>query len=213
MKSPIVGLNFRFYLCNLKNEQNFMKSMFRKVLFVLSLLLVSSSMYGQIAVKTNVPMDVLRIPNIGFELGISKKITLDVPLYYNPWKFSDDKQLKLSMVQPEIRYWLCDKFNGHFFGVHGMVGNYQTTGIDLPFSVFDDLDSYRYKGNFWGAGISYGYQFLLGEHWNLEATLGFGYARVSYKKYECKECPKMEEESDKNYFGPTKAALSLIYLF
>ena len=116
MKSPIVGLNFRFYLCNLKNEQNFMKSMFRKVLFVLSLLLVSSSMYGQIAVKTNVPMDVLRIPNIGFELGISKKITLDVPLYYNPWKFSDDKQLKLSMIQPEIRYWLCDKFNGHFFG-------------------------------------------------------------------------------------------------
>ena len=190
-----------------------MKSMFRKVLFVLSLLLVSSSMYGQIAVKTNVPMDVLRIPNIGFELGISKKITLDVPLYYNPWKFSDDKQLKLSMIQPEIRYWLCDKFNGHFFGVHGMVGNYHTSGIDMPFSVFDDTDKFRYKGNFYGGGISYGYQFILGRHWNLEATLGLGYAYVTYKKYECEECGDMVEKSNKNYFGPTRAALSLIYLF
>lgn len=190
-----------------------MGAMFRKVLVVMGFLLASSTVCGQIAVKTNVPLDALRIPNIGFELGISKKITLDVPLYYNPWKFSDDKQLKMSMVQPEVRYWLCDKFNGHFFGLHGMVGNYQVTGIDLPFSIFDDLDDYRYKGNFWGAGISYGYQFLLGKHWNLEATLGLGYARVSYKKYECKECPDMVEKSDKNYLGPTKAALSLVYLF
>ena len=117
------------------------------------------------------------------------------------------------MVQPELRYWLCDKFNGHFFGVHGMVGNYQTTGIDLPFSVFDDLDKYRYKGNFYGGGISYGYQFILGRHWNLEATIGVGYAYVDYKKYECKECGKQVEKSNKNYFGPTKAALNLIYLF
>ena len=37
------------------------------------------------------------------------------------------------MVQPELRYWLCDKFNGHFFGFHLMGGAYNTTGIDLPF--------------------------------------------------------------------------------
>ena len=94
-----------------------------------------------------------------------------------------------------------------------MVGNYHTTGIDLPFSIFDDTDKYRYKGYFFGGGISYGYQFILGRHWNLEATLGLGYARVSYDKYECKECGKKVDEGKKNYFGPTKAALSLIYLF
>ena len=157
--------------------------------------------------------DVVRIPNLALEVGLSKKVSLEVPFYYNPWKYSDSKQLKMSMVQPEVRYWLCDKFNGHFFGVHGMVGNYQTTGLDLPFSIFDDTDKYRYKGNFYGGGISYGYQFILGRHWNLEATLGIGYAYVTYKKYECKECGDMVEKSNKNYFGPTKAALSLIYLF
>lgn len=187
--------------------------MIKKVLIVLGYLLTSACMFGQVAIKTNVPLDVVRIPNLGLEVGLSKKVTVDVPFYYNPWKYSDSKQFRLSMVQPELRYWLCDKFNGHFFGVHGMVGNYQISGIDMPFSIFDDLDSHRYKGNFYGGGVSYGYQFILSKHWNLEATLGLGYAHVTYEKYECKECGKKLEESSKNYFGPTKAALSLIYLF
>ena len=79
--------------------------------------------------------------------------------------------------------------------------------------MFDDLDKYRYKGYFYCGGISYGYQFILGRHWNLGATVGVGYAYVDYKKYECKECGKQVEKSNKNYFGPTKAALNLIYLF
>ena len=67
--------------------------MIRKVLIVLGYLLTSTFMYGQVAIKTNVPLDVVRIPNLGFEVGLSKKVTFDVPFYYNPWKFSDDKQL------------------------------------------------------------------------------------------------------------------------
>lgn len=93
-------------------------------------------------------MDAVAIPNLGVEVGLSKKLTVDIPFYYNPWKYSDNKMLKLVMVQPELRYWLCDKFNGHFFGFHLMGGAYNTTGIDLPFSPFDDLKDFRYKGHF-----------------------------------------------------------------
>ena len=155
-----------------------MNMVIRRTLFVLMCLLASSLyMYGQIAVKTNVAMDAVAIPNLGVEVGLSKKLTLDVPMYYNPWKYSDSKMLKLAMLQPELRYWLCD------------------------------------KGQFYGGGISYGYQFVLGRHWNLGATIGIGYAYVRYKKYECEECGDMVEKSHKNYFGPTKAALNLIYIF
>ena len=173
---------------------------------------------GQVAVKTNLAMDALAIPNAGIEVGLSKKLTLDVPVYYNPWKSvawknDENKLFKLFMIQPELRYWLCDKFNGHFFGVHAMGGAYNTTGIDLPFSPFDDLADYRYKGHFYGGGISYGYQYILNRHWSLEATLGVGYAHVRYKQYECKECGKQVDKDTKNYFGPTRAALNLIYVF
>lgn len=174
--------------------------------------------FGQVAVKTNVAMDAVAVPNLGMEVGLAKKLTLDIPVYYNPWrtvawKNDDSKLFKLFMIQPELRYWLCDKFNGHFFGVHGMAGTYNTTGIDLPFSPFDDLDSFRYKGHFYGGGISYGYQYILGRHWSLEATLGIGYAHVRYKKYPCEDCSEMIEKDSKNYFGPTRAALNLIYVF
>ena len=57
-------------------------------------------MYGQVAVKTNVAIDAVAIPNLGVEVGLSKKLTVDIPFYYNPWKYSDNKMLKLVMVQP-----------------------------------------------------------------------------------------------------------------
>ena len=43
--------------------------MIKKVLIVLGYLLTSTCMYGQVAIKTNVPLDVVRIPNLGFEVG------------------------------------------------------------------------------------------------------------------------------------------------
>ena len=61
--------------------------MIKKVLIVLGYLLTSTFMYGQVAIKTNVPLDIVRIPNLGLEVGLSKKVTIDVPFYYNPWKF------------------------------------------------------------------------------------------------------------------------------
>ena len=71
----------------------------RRFLFSLVCLLASSLfMYGQIAVKTNVAMDAVALPNLGVEAGLSKKLTLDIPFYYNPWKYSDNKMLKLVMV-------------------------------------------------------------------------------------------------------------------
>lgn len=174
---------------------------------------LSSYVNGQVAVKTNVAMDALRLLNLGVEVGLGKKWTLDIPVYYNPWKYSDTKQLKLLMAQPELRFWLCEKFNGHFFGLHGMGGTYNTKGLNLPFAIWKDMKDYRYQGTFYGGGFSYGYQFILGKHWNLEASVGLGYARVQYEKYSCDNCIGLLEKSKKNYFGPTKAALSLIYLF
>lgn len=192
----------------------------RKLLMLFVGLFVSASIMAQVAVKTNLPLDALRIPNLGLEVGVAKKWTIDVPVYFNPWMFKDnkgsvegDKMLKLGMVQPEVRYWLCDKFNGHFFGMHLMGGVFHTTGVDLPFSPFDNLESNRYKGNFYGGGISYGYQFIMSRHWNLEFTVGFGYARINYDQYKCEDCADKVGEGDENYFGPTKAALNLIYVF
>ena len=73
----------------------------------------------KIAIKTNALYWATSTPNLGLEIGLAKKLTLDISGNYNPWKFSDNKQLKHWLVQPELRYWLCERFNGSFFGLHG----------------------------------------------------------------------------------------------
>ena len=55
---------------------------------------------------------------LGLELGLSRKWTLDVPVNYNPWKPADGKRLRHWGVQPELRYWFCERFNRTFIGVH-----------------------------------------------------------------------------------------------
>lgn len=66
------------------------------------------------AIKTNALYCTTSTPNLGFEVALAKKLTLDVSGNYNPWKFSKDRQIKHWLVQPELRYWLCERFNGSF---------------------------------------------------------------------------------------------------
>ena len=71
----------------------------------------------------------------------------------------------------------------------------------------------RHQG--WGAGVgvSYGYSWLLSKHWNLEATVGVGYLYLESEKYPCTNCGRRQEYVKKHYFGPTQAAINLIYQF
>ena len=186
----------------------------KRILFLFVTFFTSTLLYSQVVgVKTNVVMDALKIINLGAEVGLSKKLTLDLYANYNPWKYKDQKMMKMLAFRPELRYWFCDKFNGHFVGAHLHGGVYQAAAIDMPWGIWPELKEHRFKGHFYGFGVSYGYQWILGRHWNLEGNIGVGYARVKYKQYECKTCGEKVDEGHKNYVGPTKAAVSLIYLF
>lgn len=187
----------------------------RKKLFImLACLFASTLLYSQVVgIKTNILMDATKTMNLGAEIGLSNKSTLDLYVNYNPWKQQDSKMTKMLVFQPEYRYWLCERFNGHFFGIHAHAGVYQFAGVKMPFGLWDQLEGHRFKGHFYGAGISYGYQWILGKHWNLEGNIGVGYARVKYEQFKCTNCEPKVDEGHKNYVGPTKAAISLIYLF
>lgn len=104
--------------------------------------------------------------------------------------------MKHWLVQPEARYWLCEKFNGHFFGIHAHGGQYNWGGM-LPWGFKDgkmfgiesrQMSEHRFQGWLAGAGISYGYQWILSNRWSLEASLGVGYAYLDYGKYKCEKC-------------------------
>lgn len=147
---------------------------------------------------------------MAFERKISNNISLNVPVGYNAWKSGSDKRsLRHYAFQPEVRWWFCKAFEGHFAGVHLHYAKYNVGNI--PF--LPETKDYMYKGNLVGGGLSYGFHWVLGMRWGLEANIGVGYAYMNYKKYvegDC--CAEVVSKVKKHYLGPTKLAISLIYV-
>jgi len=185
----------------------------KKVVFILISLAVSVSMYSQqTAIKNNFIYDATLTPNLGLELGLGKKTTLDVNVGYNPFTFDKGKKIKHWLVQPELRFWDCEKFNGTFFGIHAHGGEFSAAGVKLPFGLFKPLRDNRYEGYFVGGGISVGHQWILSNRWNLELSIGAGYAFFDYDKYPCPECGPKTKSDTYNYWGVTKATFSIVYV-
>lgn len=172
----------------------------------------ASKDFPTLGIKTNLLQDASTTLNIGTELRLSKYLTLDVPVDYNPWTFAGNKKMKHIAVKPELRYWIYEPFNGHFLGAHLIYTYYNAGGVKLPLDIFAELKDYRYQGNGYGMGFSYGYQWVLARRWNLEATFGFGYVYLDYTRYDCKTCGRKINSESKHYLGPTKAGVSLIYI-
>lgn len=171
-----------------------------------------------IAVKSNLLSDALLNPNVGVEIGLAPRWTLDVTGQLNAWDLSHDRRWKHWALQPEARYWFCDRFGGHFVGLHAHGGQFNIGGFDGRLNLFGTdarkLADTRYQGWFVGAGVAYGYAWVLGRHWNLEGEIGFGYSYTRYDRFRCAGCGKKTETGrSHHYVGPTKAAINLVYLF
>ena len=172
----------------------------------------------EVALKSNLLDDVFATLNAGVEVGLADRWTLDVSANYNGWTLSHDRKWKHWLLQPEVRYWFCDRWAGHFVGAHALAGQYNVGNLDNNLSFlgtdFSRLSDKRYQGWFAGLGLVYGHSWILNKHWNLEALFGFGWIYTRYDVYPCAHCgTKVAEDKPHNYIGPTKAAINLVYTF
>lgn len=164
-----------------------------------------------IALKTDLLTGALTSPNIGMEVKLSERFTLEAGFHYNPFPAGKGKRWKHWFVQPELRYWMCQPYGGHFWGLNLMYGVYNAGNMKLPFGLFKEIRSSRYEGNFMGAGISYGYHFILSPHWGVETSIGVGFLHSEYERYRCFHCGESTGKGNRNFIAPTKAAVSLVY--
>ena len=192
-----------------------LRSLFCIILLVSAARSVSAQDF---AIKTNLIDDALLNVNIGIETAIAPQWTAEMPVSINAWTLSHLRRWKHWTVQPGVRRWFCDRFAGHFVVAHIHGGQYNIGGIDGRINFlgtdFRKLKDNRYQGWFIGAGISYGYTWILGRHWNAEAEIGFGWSYTIYDRYRCAKCgKKIEHGNAHHYVGPTKAAINIVYLF
>lgn len=193
-----------------------------KVFHIIAILLLavfaaSCAKAQNVGLKTNLLYDALLSPTVGVEVGVAPKWTVDLSGTLNAWTVNDHRW-KQWMVQPEGRYWFCQRFAGHFVAAHALGGQFNFGNIDADFKFlgtdFSKLKDERYQGWMAGAGVAYGYSWILNRNWNIEAELGIGWVYSRYDVYRCADCgKKIRENESHNYFGPTKVAVNLIYVF
>lgn len=182
------------------------------ILFLLLLLFRLADLHSQtLAVKSDLLTGALSSPNLSVEVKLSDRFTLEAGFHYNPFPAGGDKRWKHWFVQPELRYWMCQPFGGHFFGAHLMYGVYNAGDMKLPLGLFKGVRSSRYEGDFLGLGVSYGYHFILSPRWSIETSLGVGFLHIGYERYRCLHCGEQTGGGYKNFIAPTRAAVSLVY--
>ncbi len=159
-----------------------------------------------VGVKTNILYDAVTAANIGVEFGVAPKWSIDISGNFKSWDLNPDIRTRHLLVQPEVRYWFCEQLNGSFVAAHAVYAHFNWGNI-WP------ADNYRYQGDLGGIGVAYGYSWPLSKSWNMEAELGAGYVYAIYDKYPCQECGRKISDGRKGFFTPTKAAISLIYVF
>jgi hypothetical protein len=158
------------------------------------------------AVKTNLFHWVAGVSNIGVEYPVGNRFSIDFPVVYSPYTIKNNWKIRTLGIQPEFRWWVGRQMTGHFLGLHTHLAYYNVST--------DELDRYQDKDGktpLWGTGLSYGYVLPLKGQWNMEFTVGAGYAHLAYDVFYNVSNGAKYDTVSKNYWGFTRAGVTLVY--
>lgn len=125
----------------------------------------------QLGVKTNALMWAMMTPNVGCEVVVGERSSLDLSLsgHYKPYGLDSE----MFLVQPEYRYWFSGRpMTREFIGVTAMVADY-----DMSFT------RHVYDGHAFSMGLVGGYAFYLKQRWRFELCGGFAVLYFNQKQY------------------------------
>lgn len=141
--------------------------------------------------------------NLESSISIGRHITAFAGGKYNSLVFNTKAEKEIFHKQTTgyagIKWWPWFVNSGWWIGLKGQYSDFSTAGI---------LSSYQEDGVAVGSGLSGGYSFMLGRHFNLDIGVGvWGGAYLDYSNYE-----KPEEKRDM-FIKFDNIQVSLIYFF
>lgn len=167
-----------------------------------------------VGISTNALSDLAITPNVALEFPIGKHWSLYTE-YTFPWWVSQANNRAWQIQKWDLggRYWFgrnrtaAQALSGHFLG------------IDLAAGYYDiSPKHYGWQGEAVAASLEYGYAWRLGKglHWRLSVYVGGGWMYSQYRFYTGSADDKhllYDHSGILNWYGPTKAGVSIQYLF
>ena len=168
------------------------------------------------ALKNNLLYDAVLLPNLTAEVYLGKQFSLAIEGNWSWWALNksikSDWFHRIQSVGAEFRYWINSPspFQGHAVGIYSMVGDYD---IRL-FTENEDSKGWLSYGS-WSTGLSYAYNMPIAKRINLEFGFAVGYLGGKYYEYNyCMTHERWEQQAkyNRNYFGPTRVGVSVVWL-
>lgn len=171
------------------------------------------------AVKTNALYDLLAIPNIGLEAYLGEGWSVGANWMYAWWKH-DHKHWYWRTYGGDVyaRRWFGKQaekqpLTGHHAGIYAQMLTYDFATGGRGYMGGKPGGNLWNKASF-GIGIEYGYSLPIAERVNLDFTIGMGYLTGEYHEYlPMDDCYVWQATKNRQWFGPTKAEVSLVWLF
>lgn len=166
-----------------------------------------------VALRTNLLYDAVLVPNIGLEVWLGKQFTLGAD-WFGTWLSSRKRHIYWQGYGGylTLRYYVGKtaaerRFTGHHVGIYGSA---------LTYDVAFGGKGYQAAKFGFGGGIEYGYSLLVHRCLSIDFTIGVGYQGGEYKTYQ----PAVDGTGhyvwlatyNRNWWGPTKAEISLKWL-
>ena len=163
-----------------------------------------------VALKTNVLLDLIAIPNVGLEFYLGKQWSVAVNGHYAWWK-SDARSWYWRTYGGDMamRRWFGRRaaekpLTGHHLEVYGQMLTYDFATGGRGYLA----DRWSY-----GAGVAYGYALPILKRLHIDFSLGVGYLGGEYQEYLPQDGRYVWQATrNRHWFGPAKAEISLVWL-
>ena len=163
---------------------------FKKYGFVLSFLLFALKLYPQLEAKVNVLTSLGLIPNVGIEIQVGEKNSIQLDVLASFWNKLNNSKTPLHINQTflEYRFYKKNDLTGFFYAPHIGYGMFTLNKPDFAV-LYDFYGGSNYKNDTYHSGrvafygITFGFKKRLNKRFSLEAFIGGGYSMANYKLY------------------------------
>lgn len=169
------------------------------------------------ALKTNLLYDALLVPNLGFEAYIGKGYSISANAHFAWWN-SNSWFWRTYGGEISLRKWFgeaarINNLTGHHIGLYSQVLTYDFMAFGIKGYMSAHPHETLFDRPLYTVGLEYGYSLPIARNLNLDFVLGVGFQNGQFNEYKyLNYCHVWQAYKQQNYFGPTKAEISLTWL-
>ena len=162
----------------------------KKHIVILAFLFTVFKLYPQLEAKANVLTSLALIPNVGIEIQVGEKNSLQLDVLASFWNKLNNSKTPFHINQTflEYRFYKKNDLSGLFIGSHVGYGMFTLKKPNFAI-IYDPYGTSNYNNDTYQSGrvafygLTFGFKKRISKRISLEAFIGGGYSMANYKAY------------------------------